>query len=230
MKQKTNLILSILVCSSLALAIISGGLAVGSLAKPSVSLPIGWSLYTETAYPNGFAIHDPQGGGYLEYRNATSYVLIYYEDSGGTTYTNSELKSEAEHLYTRGLNASFTDSGNMIVAGVTAGYVKTYNSTSNTYFLLLIFVENNYYIDAFAAYSPNEHAQITSILNSISVSGQTSSGGLEDWQLYVIIAIVAVTIVLVVTGLVAKKKKNLIFLSSFRKLFLNLPLSTPLLT
>jgi hypothetical protein len=208
LKHKTALILAFLVWTSSAFAMISGGFAASSLAKPTVNLPVGWSLYAETAYPNGFGVHDPQGGGYLEYRNASSYVLIYYEDSGGTTYTNAELKSEAEHLYTRGLNASFSDSGNTNVAGVTAGYVKTYNSTNNTYFLLLIFLEKNYYIDAFAAYSPTEETQVKSIMNSISVSGQTSSGGLEGWLLYVIITIVAVVIVIIVAGLLVKRGKK----------------------
>jgi hypothetical protein len=133
--------------------------------------------------------------------------LIYYEGSGGTTYTNEELKSEAEQLFTRGLNISFSDSGNMNVAGVTAGYVKTYNSTNDTYFLLLIFVESNYYIDAFAAYSPSDQSQVMSIINSISVSGQMPSDGL-GWLQYAIIAIVLVIVVLVVAVVLMKTGKN----------------------
>jgi hypothetical protein len=68
-------------------------------------------------------------------------------------------------------------------------------------------MESNYYIDAFAAYSPTDQSQVTSIINSISVSDQTSSNG-HGWLQYAIIAIVLVIVVLVMAVVLMKTGKN----------------------
>jgi hypothetical protein len=210
MRNKIYVLFVILASVVLALAVVPPGLAQASLAEPNVSLPTGWSLGEQTAYPGILWEHDPQGAGYVEYADSATpaTVLIYYENSTGITYSNNELKSEAERVFTRDIGTPFSDSGVMTVAGVSAGYVKVYNSTNDDYALQLIFVKSNYYLDVYAIYGSTSESQVMSIINSIYVTGQTSWGELGSWLIYVIIAIVAVVVIVGAAILIRKRGKK----------------------
>src|SRR3972149_2761 len=112
MLRKSVLAVLLLLCCLVSVTL-PKGLAAGSLATPSVTLPSGWILSDQTPYPNfGEVNHDPQGSGFLKYNNSlTLYdeVLIFYENSLGVSYSNAQLQAEAEIVYTRDLGNSYLD-------------------------------------------------------------------------------------------------------------------------
>ena len=172
MLRKSVLAVLLLLCCLVSVTL-PKGLAAGSLATPSVTLPSGWILSDQTPYPNfGEVNHDPQGSGFLKYNNSlTLYdeVLIFYENSLGVSYSNAQLQAEAEIVYTRDLGNPFTNSGVTTYAGVPAGYVRVYNATDDFYELQLIMVMGNYYLDVFSRFAPSSEVSANSVINSISV-------------------------------------------------------------
>ncbi len=201
-------VIAILLLATIVLAAVPFASAAESLSKPSVTLPSNWQLTDETAYPNAVSEHDAQGAGLLQYQDPTTYdgVMIYYEKAPTTTYTSAQLQAEAEAIFTRDhSDLTYTDSGVMTVAGVQAGYAKALETTYNAYVLELVFVKDNYYINAYALYDANTQSEnaVTSLLNSIN------NGGLfSGIMLYVIIGIVVVVVVVVVAVVMLRKRKK----------------------
>jgi hypothetical protein len=200
-------VIAILLLATIVLAAVPFASAAEALSKPSVTLPSNWQLIDEIAYPNAISEHDAQGAGLLQYQDPTNYdgVMIYYEKASTTTYTSAQLQSEAEAIFYRDHEMMYDESGVMTVAGVQAGYAKAYEATYDAYVLELVFVKDNYYINAYALYDANTQSEnaVTSLLNSIN------NGGLfSGTMLLVIIGIVVAIVVVVVVVLVLKKRKK----------------------
>lgn len=199
--------IAILLLVTICLASLPFASAAESLSKPAVTIPNNWQLTDEVAYPNAVSEHDEQGAGLLEYQNPVNYdgVMVYYERAPATAYTSTQLKSEAEAIFYRDHEMMYDESGVMTVAGVQAGYAKVYNSEYNAYILELVFVKDNYYINAYALYDATQQSdtEVMSLLNSISGGGLFSG-----IMLYLIIGIVVVIIVVVVVVVMLRKRKK----------------------
>jgi len=200
-----------LILSSMPLA-----MAEATLAPPNVSMPnSNWEKTDSTGYPNIVAEHDPDGAGMLEYTDNTNYdvVTIFYEKAQVSSYSSSQLKTEAENIFedydssdTRSLDAS----GTATFAGVEAGYAEGYDDTEETYITELVFIKGGYYFNVQAYYDATVQSEdnVQALINSISVSGipgDTTSS--FPWS-YVIIGVVAVVIVVLVVVMFARKKKS----------------------
>ncbi len=181
-----------------------------TLSKPTVTVPSGWKLDTDTAYPNAPSELDPAGAGLLEYVNSDTDddVAIYYEKVQ-ENYTNSELEDAAVTLFQRDFSDyDVTDSGVVQAAGVPAGYARSYDETIDTYVLDMFFVKNNYCFNVMAIYgsSTQSRDQVTSIIDSIGVGGGTFSLGGN--LLYIIIGVIAAVIVIVAVVVVLRSRKK----------------------
>jgi len=209
-REKSNMIklerfvlIGILICYVFVSVAIPRGSAAISLSKPIVTLPSGWSLTNQTAYPNSKgAIHDPLGCGFVEYQNSVTgeTVLIFYENSMGQTYTTDQLRTDAENIYTKDFTNNFTESGIMNVAGVLAGYAQVYNSFYDLNYRELVFIKGNYYFNILALYM-NGDPSAMALVNSISTPPQQS-----PTQQYAIIAIVIVVVAGVLVSVMVIKK------------------------
>lgn len=199
--------LAILLLVTIVLAAAPFATAAGNLSKPSVTLPANWQLTDETPYPDATSEHDPQGAGLLQYEDTVNYdgVMIFYESAQSTTYTSAQLRAEAEDIFYRDHEMMYDESGTMTVAGVQAGFAKAYDAEYDVYILELVFVKDNYYINAYALYDANAQSEnaVTSLLNSISGGGLFSGT-----MLYLIIGIIAAIIVVVVVVVVLRKRKK----------------------
>lgn len=204
--MKKQQIMVILLVATFALAALPLTSA-QSLSKPSVTIPSGWQLVDETPYPDAYSEHDSQGAGLLKYQNPTNYdgVMIYYERAPSTTYTSSDLQYEAESIFSRDHDISYDESGVMTVAGVQSGYAKGYDSTYDAYVLELVFIKDNYYINAYALYDANSQSEnaVMSLLNSIGGGGLFSGT-----MLFIIIGVIVAVVIVVVAVVVMKKRKK----------------------
>ncbi len=204
--MKKEQIIAILIVATFALAAIPLASA-QSLSKPSVTIPSGWQLVDETPYPSADSEHDSQGAGLLQYQNPVNYdgVMIYYERAPSTTYTTADLQNEVEYIFSRDHEKMYDESGIMTVAGVQAGYAKGYDSTYDAYELELVFIKDNYYINAYALYDANSQSEnaVMSLLNSISGGGLFSGT-----MLFIIIGVVVAVVVIVVVVVVVMKKRK----------------------
>jgi hypothetical protein len=192
--------------------------SVTALAAPTVSLPnSNWEKTDSTPYPETYAEHDPAGAGMLEYTDQTNYdlVRIYYEEAQVTSYTPSQLKTEAEDLFNRldsDDDRSLDASGTANLAGVVAGYAEGYDSTEVTYKTEIVFVKGNYYFNVHAYYDATTQSEsdVTSIIDSIDISGAANGtafiGSLMFWT--IVIAVAAVVVVVVVVVVVRSRKKK----------------------
>jgi hypothetical protein len=201
-KPNKLVLIAILCCFLFVLIGVPKGSATAALARPTVTLPSGWVLSNETAYPNSpHPEHDPTGAGFAMYEDTVTSeaVLIYYENSMGKTYTNDQLRSEAERIHTQVLEENFTESGVMTVAGVSAGYALVYNAVYSYTSREFVFIKGEYYFNVYAIYL-NSNPAAMNIVNSISVPTQTS---LID-VFYALIFIVIVAIV--ASALLFKKR------------------------
>jgi hypothetical protein len=203
---KKQQVLAILI---LVAVISTASLCQAQVSKPNVTLPSGWQLNDETAYPDAPSEHDSAGAGYLEFLNPTNNdeVRVYYEKAPSTAYTSATLKSEAESLFQRDLSSyTMTESGTQQVAGVQAGFAKGYDSENDAYIVDIVFVKDSYYINAAAYYDANSQSeqQVNSLLNSISAGG----AGLGGSMLFIIIGVVVAIVVIVVVVVVVRKRKK----------------------
>ncbi len=206
--KKITLLLLLLIIASTFMMLFARSVIAQSLSPPSVSIPSGWELKQQTAYPNDRGDHDPQGAGMVEYDNPITYdfVMIYYENNNGVTYTSADLQAEAESIYQRDIGEPFTDSGVTTFAGEPAGYVRVYNSTLDTYELQLVFVKGVYFLDIYSYYSASSQAKVYSLIDSISPSNGGSAG---NYLLFIVAgAIVAVIIVIVLVLIFLKKRSG----------------------
>jgi ABC-type glycerol-3-phosphate transport system permease component len=187
--------------------------AADTISKPTVTLPMNWALTDDTPYPDSVSEYDPAGAGLLEYTDQQTYdfVMIYYEKALSIQYTAASLQAEAESIYTRDHTDSYFDSGSKQYAGVTAGYAKGYNATvgsAGVYRLEVVFVKGGEYFNVYAYYDATDQAEstVTSLINSIDVSGGSLLGGSN---LYIIVgAIVAIIVVVVVVVVLVKRRKK----------------------
>ena len=181
-----------------------------TLSKPTVTIPSGWKLDQQTAYPNGPSEYDPAGGGMLAYVNqANDEVRVYYEKAPGTTFTSAALEQEAVSLFNRDFSDyTADDSGTVQAAGVPAGYARGYDATTDSYVFDSVFVKNNYFFNVMAVYSVNTQTeqQVSSIIDSISTGGAAILGGSSVFIIVGIIA--AVVVVLVIVVMLSRRKKS----------------------
>jgi hypothetical protein len=179
-----------------------------TISKPNVTIPSGWRLDDETAYPNAPSEHDSAGAGMLKYLNPTNNdeVRIFYEKAPTTTYTSATLKEEAISLFTRDLPSyNMSESGTEQIAGVQAGFAKGYDSANDAYVVDMIFVKDGNYYNVAAYYDANSQSegQVNSILNSISTGATLGSS-----MLFIIIGVVAAVVVIVVVVVVMRRRKK----------------------
>ncbi len=210
--MKKNLVVILLVIN-VVLAFTPVVASAETLAKPTVTLPPDWELVYETPYPDSLSEHDPLGAGLLEYQNLKNQdgVMIYYEKAPTTVYTDAMLKAEAEEIFRLDhFGGGFNVSGVRTVAGVKAGYAEVYVADYDIYDTVLVFIKDNYYINAYAAYDANNESRTTveSILNSISVEGNGDIWGiLGGSTLAIIVGLIVIVVVVIVVVVVLKKKK-----------------------
>ncbi len=220
--MKKNLVVILLVIN-VVLAFTPVVASAETLAKPTVTLPPDWELVYETPYPDSLSEHDPLGAGLLEYQNLKNQdgVMIYYEKAPTTVYTDAMLKAEAEEIFRLDhFGGGFNVSGVITVAGVKAGYAEVYVADYDIYDTVLVFIKDNYYINAYAAYDANNESRTTveSILNSISVEGNGDIWGiLGGSTLAIIVGLIVIVVVVIVVVVVLKKKKLRIKISHSHK-------------
>ena len=207
--MKNQHLVVILLAAVLVVAAAAPLCAAATLAKPNVTIPSGWELYDETAYPNAVAEHDSQGAGLLEYENTETYdyVMIYYENKPSQSYSSADLQSEVESIFYRDhTDLTLDESGVDTFAGVQAGYAKTYDATYDVYHLELVLIKGNYYMNIYAVYDATNTAEntVNSLINSISVDSGLFSGSM----LYIIIGIIVVIVVVVVVLVLVMKRKK----------------------
>ena len=142
--------------------------------KPTVgNIPQGWYLSDEAPYGT---YEDPDGTewGFIEYTDTedNDYVLIYYGD------VPSELKgreTDSDALISKAIEWSNMlepdETGTMVVAGQTAGYIKMYESAGDWYEMGIVFIVGSTCIDIDTACdaTTEDEAQAMSIINSISI-------------------------------------------------------------
>lgn len=183
--------------------------AAETLQKPNVTLPSQWILEDESAYPNAVSEHDSAGAGMLQYVNQENQdgVKIFYEKASTTAYTSPMLKDEATAMFERDFSDfTMVESGTKDVAGVNAGFAKGYNAENDVYIEDIVFVKDNYYVNALALYDANDQSetQTLGVINSITIGSSLLGGS----NLFIIIGVVAAVIVIVVVVLVVVRKKK----------------------
>jgi len=229
--MKKNLVVLLLVIN-VVLAFTPVVASAETLAKPTVTLPTDWELVYETPYPDSLSEHDRLGAGLLEFQNLKNQdgVMIYYEKAPTTAYTDAMLKAEAEEIFRLDhFGGGFNVSGVRTVAGVKAGYAEVYVADYDIYDTVLVFIKDNYYINAYAAYDANNESRtsVESILNSINLEGNENSWKIISEVILGIIRgilttvgiviVVAVIVVVIVVAVVLKKKKLRIKISQSHK-------------
>jgi hypothetical protein len=172
------------------------------LSKPAFAIPDGWTLDREVHYPGNFGVHDNKGSGSLAYlaEDNNTFVMINYEDSLGTAYSNESLTNQALAILQTYQNASKLTEGTMTVAGVATGYAKNFFPEYNGNYLELVFVKGNYFFNVFVGYyggSPIAD-EAMSIVDSINVNASQNGLPLEIYLLGVIVAASILMIVLIV--------------------------------
>ncbi len=207
--MKTQHILVILLVAAFVIAAASPICAAQTLSKPNVTMPSGWELSDETAYPNEVSEHDAQGAGLVEYQDSETFdfVMIYYENAPSDSYTSAELRSEVEGIFYRDHeDLSLDESGTATYAGVQTGFAKAYDSEFDVYHIELVMIKGNYYMNIYAVYDATDEAEnkVESLINSIN----TDSGLLGGNMLYIIIGIVIVIIVVVVVVVLIMKRRK----------------------
>ncbi len=180
-----------------------------TISKPSTTLPKNWEVDYEIEYPKTKSEHDLDGAGLIKYENLATFdeIIIRYERAPSTTYTSASLKEEAIDIFNgrnqKGLAVS--ENGTMAVASAQAGFAKSYSYAYDTYFLELVFVKGDYYINAYAIYNADNENEIFTILNSLNTETSLVSGS----NLLIIIVIVAAIIgIIFIAVVVMQKKKN----------------------
>lgn len=199
---------------SLTLVVLVPFCAAQSLSPPTVVLPSDWALQESIPYPESTNyIHD-SGAGELLYTNTegSASVFVFYENALGITYSNSALTDEAVNIYnlyeSKNITIPMTDSGTMPLAGTTAGYAKGNDSTANIYEYSIVLVKGTYYIDIFVVYpgDPTIASQISSLIDSISVSTSSSNNNNDALIGGIIILIIIVLAIAVAVLLVNRRK------------------------
>ena len=123
-----------------------------ALMQPTVTLPSGWSMKSQTPYPQITGQHDPQGAGRMifDFYNSNglqAFVEVNYESSLGATYSNDSLAEQATSILATDQNVTGALSGDMWVAGVVGGFCLT--QVGNNLYCEYVFVQGNYYFDVY---------------------------------------------------------------------------------
>jgi len=211
MKKNSQLVIFVLV--TLLISAIPLAKAADALAPPTVTMPNNnWEKTDEKPYPQTQAEHDPSGAGLLEYTDQSNYdvVRIYYEKAQVTSYTSTQLKNEAEDLF-ENYDASDTrqldDSGTATFAGVETGFAEGLDEVEGTFKTELVFIKGGYYINVYAYYDNTDESKdnVTSLINSVSVSGESGLPTDFPW-LYLIIGIIAVVAIIIIIMMLRRKK------------------------
>jgi len=225
--MKTKRLLVILLVAIFLVALTAPLCYAATLSKPNVTLPSGWELADETAYPDAISEHDEQGAGVVEYQDSETYdfVMIFYENAPSSSYTDAQLRTEAEDIFYRDHEELVLyDSGVETFAGVTTGYAKAYDSEYGIYQLELVMIKGNYYMNIYAAYdasSTEAENNVEALINSIN-----TDTGLGN-TLFMIIGIIVVIIVVVVVVLLLMKRKKKTAYSQVPTYQSNMPVPPP---
>jgi hypothetical protein len=110
------------------------------------------------------------------------------------------LKAEAKGIFSRDeSDLSISESGTITIAGVHAGFAKGYDSQYDVYYMEVVFVKDQYYINAFAVYQGNQQSNdaVLSLIDSLEVSS-SSLGGITTYLIVGLAAVVVVAIIFVV--------------------------------
>ena len=141
-----------------------------ALAQPTYSLPSGWSLKSQTPYPQLTGIHDPQGAGQMifEPNDHEAIVAVNYENSLGATYSNASLAEQATSILATYQNITGALSGDMAVSGVIGGYCIT--QEGNNYYWTFVFVKGNYYFDIYWGVNPasGQEMNVIKLIDSLN--------------------------------------------------------------
>jgi hypothetical protein len=200
---KKQQIISIFLIFAIASLAVPVSQAAETLAKPTINLPANYSEF------------DPAGAGMVEYTDQDDYdlVRIYYEKAQVSSYTSQQLQGQAESIF-ESVDVSATlgidNSGVKQYAGVSAGFAKGYDSSSDTYKMELVFIKGDYYFNVHSYYdaTTEDQNQMESVINSINVGGTGGVSFLGNPMLLIILGVVAAVIVVVIVVVVAKGRKK----------------------
>jgi hypothetical protein len=184
--------------------------AAASLSKPSVTLPSGWAPNGETPYPDAMSEHDPAGAGLLEYTDTVNYawISLYYEKTS-MSYTDPQLKAEAEDLFSTYESTYYVESGVRNFGGNKAGWATAYDPDTEAYDLVFVMTKEGYYINVLASYENASQIAVESILGSIRPTGNNGAAILGlDMTLFIVIIGAVVAIIIVVAVVVAVKRRK----------------------
>lgn len=202
-----QLLVIVLLTSLIFVATVSSVAA--TISKPSTTLSKNWEVDYEIEYPKAKSEHDLEGAGLIKYENSATFddIIIRYERAPSIAYTSASLKEEAIDIFNsrnqKGL--AISENGTMTVANVQAGFAKSYSYAYDTYFLELVFVKGDCYINAYAIYNADNENEIFTILNSLNIENSLVSGS----NLLIIIVIIATIIgVIFISVFIMRKKKT----------------------
>jgi hypothetical protein len=212
---KKQQIISIFLIFAIASLAVPVSQAAETLAKPTINLPANWEQTDAKDYPNDYSEFDPAGAGMVEYTDQDDYdlVRIYYEKAQVSSYTSQQLQGQAESIF-ESVDVSATlgidNSGVKQYAGVSAGFAKGYDSSSDTYKMELVFIKGDYYFNVHSYYdaTTEDQNQMESVINSINVGGTGGVSFLGNPMLLIILGVVAAVIVVVIVVVVAKGRKK----------------------
>lgn len=213
--KRQQIVLFFLIVAVISVVAVPLSRAAETITKPNVTLPANWQQTDQTTYPNDYSEHDPAGAGMVEYTDQTDYdsVIIYYEKAQVTSYTSSQLKSEAENIfesYDASDNVGVDSSGVTQYAGVSAGFAKGLDISANTYTMELVFIKGNNYFNVHAYYdaTTEDQNQVVSLINSIGTGGTAATAVVGNNMIWIIIGVVAVIIVSIVVVVVLRGRKK----------------------
>jgi hypothetical protein len=179
-------------------------------------LPNGWHVREESAYPNEPAEHDPEGAGLVVYEDADNYdfVMVYYEKASSSSYTDAQLKAEAESIFSRDQDVAYSQSGVRDFGNTEAGWAKGLDSDGAVWNLEVVIMKDDYYFNAYAGYDATSQSEtnVENVLSSITFSanaiGSNTIFGLDMTMFIAIVGVVVAVIVVVVAVVLVKRRKR----------------------
>lgn len=176
------------------------------LPKPTVDLPSNWFLEQEAPYGEYQGWWDPEGAGYLKYKNEEEdgIIYIYYERALNDTYTNDELTAQAITFWMANHEEPIDDYGVMTCAGVPAGFMR-YQYPQGTNYMGIVIAKGKYLLDINTIWASSEaEGEIMAILNSLDVN---TAGG-TSIPTEIIMGVIIVVVVIVIILLIFFKKRK----------------------
>jgi hypothetical protein len=207
--KKKVVFLFLLMCVTLAL--IPRAKAADTLAKPIVTLPTGWQIEKDIAYPGAQGEFDPVGAGLLKYISAdqNNIMWVYYEKNYANFFSDDSLKNDAVKIYNRDdlSSAQLNESGVQVYAGVMSGYTIGFNTTSKIIIMEIVFVKENYYFNVkvvsdIVKSTNQDFDEIDSVINSISIPQP------PEPYYYIVTAIIIVVVVALTLIILLRRRRK----------------------